>query len=195
MNQLAIKKDNSPPIRQFVTFIQSSKFLGAVLAIVNYVIIFIMLMAAILPKQYSLKVGDILQYPISATRDVEDTLTTEELRQAARQNVSNIYRFDENITESVIVEVEQIFDQIEGARQLAQETFEDYKQELQKKQENQDEQEEEIIDQQIPDSSEPSPDEILTDQFIGEIKEDFPIMLSNDEILTCFMPLKMNWFN
>ena len=185
MNQLAIKKDNSPPIRQFVTFIQSSKFLGAVLAIVNYVIIFIMLMAAILPKQYSLKVGDILQYPISATRDVEDTLTTEELRQAARQNVSNIYRFDENITESVIVEVEQIFDQIEKARQIAQDKYEDYEQELQNQQEIKDNQDEQIIDQQQVENHEPSPDDILTDQFIGEIKEDFPIMLSNDEIFTC----------
>jgi len=185
VNQLAIKKDNSPPIRQFVTFIQSSKFLGAVLAIVNYVIIFIMLMAAILPKQYSLKVGDILQYPISATRDVEDTLTTEELRQAARQNVSNIYRFDENITESVIVEVEQIFDQIEKARQIAQDKYEDYEQELQNQQEIKDNQDEQIIDQQQVENHEPSPDDILTDQFIGEIKEDFPIMLSNDEIFTC----------
>ncbi|NLN41468.1 MAG: HDIG domain-containing protein [Clostridiales bacterium] len=185
MNQVAIKKDNPPSIRQFVTFIRSPKFLGAVLAIVNYVIIFIMLMAVILPKQYTLKVGDILQHPISATRDVEDTLTTEELRQAARESVSNIYRFDENITESVIVEIEQIFDQIQMARQLAQNKYEDYKKELQKKQEIQDSQDEQIIDQQQTENHEPSPDDILTDQFIGEIKEDFPIMLSNDEILTC----------
>jgi len=185
VNQVAIKKDNPPSIRQFVTFIRSPKFLGAVLAIVNYVIIFIMLMAVILPKQYTLKVGDILQHPISATRDVEDTLTTEELRQAARESVSNIYRFDENITESVIVEIEQIFDQIQMARQLAQNKYEDYKKELQKKQEIQDSQDEQIIDQQQTENHEPSPDDILTDQFIGEIKEDFPIMLSNDEILTC----------
>ncbi len=185
MNQVAIKKDNPPSIRQFVTFIRSPEFLGAVLAIVNYVIIFIMLMAVILPKQYTLKVGDILQHPISATRDVEDTLTTEELRQAARESVSNIYRFDENITESVIVEIEQIFDQIQMARQLAQNKYEDYKKELQKKQEIQDSQDEQIIDQQQTENHEPSPDDILTDQFIGEIKEDFPIMLSNDEILTC----------
>ena len=33
--------------------------------------------------------------------------------------------------------------------------------------------------------TEPSPDEILTDQFIGEIRSNFPIMLSRDEILTC----------
>lgn len=185
VNQVAINKDNPPPIGQFVTFIKSSKFLGAVLAVVNYIIIFIILMTAILPKQYSIKVGDILQHPISATRDVEDTLTTEELRQAARESVSNIYRFDENITESVLVEVEQVFDQIKRARQLAQDKYESYKQELQRTQENQENQNEQIIDQQQIDNYKPSPDEILTDQFIGEIKEDFPIMLSNDEILTC----------
>ena len=149
-------------------------------------------MTSILPNQYSLKVGDILQTPISASRDVEDTVATETLRQAARDSVSQIYRFDEHITESVIVEVGQIIEQIYNARQLAQDKFEDYKQELENQWENQesiDEQEEtgetnaEITDTE--EIVEPSPDEILTEQFIGEIKQDFPIMLSNDEILTC----------
>ncbi|NLI60233.1 MAG: HDIG domain-containing protein [Clostridiales bacterium] len=192
MKQVVIRKDNPPPINQFINFIQSPNFLGIVLAIINYALIFLVLMTSILPNQYSLKVGDILQTPISASRDVEDTVATETLRQAARDSVSQIYRFDEHITESVIVEVGQIFEQIDNARQLAQDKFEDYKQELENQWENQesiDEQEEtgetnaEITDTE--EIVEPSPDEILTEQFIGEIKQDFPIMLSNDEILTC----------
>ena len=208
MNQVAIRKDSPPSLRQFINFIQSPKFLGTVLAIVNYIVIFTILMASMLPKQYSLKVGDILHNPISATRDVEDTIATEELRQAARESVSNIYRFDEHITEGVIIEVEQIFDQIESARQQLQDKFEAYKQELQKKKEIQKKQEEQLTEEQDNQSTEqredqtteqedtqpieqeieenePSPDEILTDQFIGEIKENFPIMLSKDEIITC----------
>ena len=208
MNQVAIRKDSPPSLRQFINFIQSPKFLGTVLAIVNYIVIFTILMASMLPKQYSLKVGDILHNPISATRDVEDTIATEELRQAARESVSNIYRFDEHITEGVIIEVEQIFDQIESARQQLQDKFEAYKQELQKKKEIQKKQEEQLTEEQDNQSTEqredqtteqedtqpieqeieenePSPDEILTDQFIEEIKENFPIMLSKDEIITC----------
>ena len=119
-----------------------------------------------------------------------------------------IYRFDEHITEGVIIEVEQIFDQIESARQQLQDKFEAYKQELQKKKEIQKKQEEQLTEEQDNQSTEqredqtteqedtqpieqeieenePSPDEILTDQFIEEIKENFPIMLSKDEIITC----------
>lgn len=187
MSQVVIKSSSPPPIKQFIDFLQNPRFLGAMLAIVNYVLVFFILMASILPKQYSLKVGDILQNPISATRDVEDTVATEELRRQARDSVSPIYRFDEYITESVMEEVEKIFSEIGKARQLAQDKFQDYKQELQIQQEKQSQGQEEQDDganvpEEIP---EPSPDEILTDQFVGEIRKDFPIMLSKDEILTC----------
>ena len=102
MKQVVIRKDNPPPINQFINFIQSPNFLGIVLAIINYALIFLVLMTSILPNQYSLKVGDILQTPISASRDVEDTVATETLRQAARDSVSQIYRFDEHITEVLL---------------------------------------------------------------------------------------------
>lgn len=191
MNQVVLRRDNPPLFRQFMNFVQSPKVLGVVLAIINFALIFVVLMSTILPKQYTLKVGDILQSPISATRDVEDTLATDSLRLAARNSVSPIYRFDEHITESVIVDVEDIFNQIGKARQLVQDKFENYKQELQIQQENlgnEDTQntEENSVEHNNSDAlSEPSPEDILTDQFIGEIKRDFPIMLSKDEILAC----------
>ena len=160
---------------------------------VNFIIIFVVLMASVLPKQYSLKVGDIVQTPISAPWDVEDTIATDELRQAARDNVSPIYRFDEGISESVLAEVEDIFNRIDEARILVEEKFTAYKQELQAQQVDQDQNTEasgeesdgEETHSLVENVTEPSPDEILTDQFIGEIRSNFPIMLSRDEILTC----------
>lgn len=183
MNQVIMRREKPSFAGPFISFLQNKKFLGILLAIINYILIFIALLSSILPKQYSLKVGDILQNPISATRDVEDTIATEERRLAVKENVSQIYRFDENITENVIIEVEEVFNQIAKARELAESKFENYKQELENQQENQetDEGEEGIEESQV----QPNPNDVLTDQFIGEIKRDFPIMLSKDDILSC----------
>ena len=193
MSQVVTRKGGSPSIRGFINFLRSTKVLGAFLAMVNFIIIFVVLMASVLPKQYSLKVGDIVQTPISAPWDVEDTIATDELRQAARDNVSPIYRFDEGISESVLAEVEDIFNRIDEARILVEEKFTAYKQELQAQQVDQDQNTEasgeesdgEETHSLVESVTEPSPDEILTDQFIGEIRSNFPIMLSRDEILTC----------
>ena len=138
MSQVVTRKGGSPSIRGFINFLRSTKVLGAFLAMVNFIIIFVVLMASVLPKQYSLKVGDIVQTPISAPWDVEDTIATDELRQAARDNVSPIYRFDEGISESVLAEVEDIFNRIDEARILVEEKFTAYKQELQAQQVDQD---------------------------------------------------------
>ncbi|HZJ58262.1 MAG TPA: HDIG domain-containing protein [Clostridia bacterium] len=188
VNQIVTRKGDAPPARGFIGSLRSAKVLGALLAVVNYIFIFIVLMTSVLPKQYSLKVGDIVQTPIGAPWDVEDIHATEELRQTAKDSVSPIYRFDERITESVMEEIEDIFVKIDGARILAEEKFIEYKLELQAQQTNNDqieEGQEEEAHETGEDIAEPSPDEILTDQFISEIRNDFPIMLSKDEILTC----------
>ena len=192
MNRVGLSRENVTPTKQFISIFHGAKTWGIVLAVLNFGLIFMVLLYSILPKQYSLKVGDILQNPISATRDIEDTIATQRLKEAARDNVSQIYRFDQHITESVIIEIEDTFDQIDKARQLVLNRFEDYKQELKNQQESLETTEDVPIPGEEDTESntsieplEPDPDEILTDQFIGEIKKDFPIMLSKDEIMTC----------
>ncbi|NLJ65694.1 MAG: HDIG domain-containing protein [Clostridiales bacterium] len=193
MNQAVTRKGGSPHIRGFIDFLRSTKVLGVLLAVFNYIIVFAVLMTAVIPKQFSLKEGDIVQTPISAPWDAEDTIATDKLRQAARDSVSPIYRFDEHISESVLAEVEDVFNRIDEARILVEERFTAYKQELQAQMIYEDQNAEttgeesvsEEADTSVEDLREPSPDEILTDQFIGEIRDNFPIMLSRDEILAC----------
>ena len=58
--------------------------LAAVLiGLMTYVLLFGLLIAAARPEQYDLKVGQVSPLTITATKDVEDTVTTQQLIDAA----------------------------------------------------------------------------------------------------------------
>ena len=63
--------------------------------------LFALLSAAITPERYDIKIGTPAPNTIKATKDVEDTITTNKLRSAAAGNVKSIYIVDESVRKTV----------------------------------------------------------------------------------------------
>lgn len=82
------------------------------LLIFVYAAIVILLVMSISPKRYNLRIGDVASDNIIATRDVEDKISTEELRTSARQNVKQVYRIDSAKTTAVLKNVNETFSKI-----------------------------------------------------------------------------------
>ncbi|MGI5877419.1 MAG: HD family phosphohydrolase [Christensenellales bacterium] len=78
---------------------------------------------AALPFQYTIREGDV-GTDIKALRDIEDRYTTEKNRQAARDNVEDKYRQDDNVTKDVIAKIEQCFLAMDDVRAFGQSALE-----------------------------------------------------------------------
>lgn len=63
--------------------------------------LFALLSAAITPERYDIQVGSPAPNTIKATKDVEDTITTDKLRSAAAGSVKSIYIVDESVRAQV----------------------------------------------------------------------------------------------
>ena len=68
------------------------------------------------PKQYDIAVGDIASETIFAARTVEDTATTDALRQAARNAVQTIYATDEASAQKLLTDAKTFFTVLERIR-------------------------------------------------------------------------------
>ena len=75
---------------------------------------------AVTPRSYNLQVGDITPETITATREVEDTVTTNLLRQRARDAVQDIYVIDGAKTVDILDNVERFFTEVAEMRPIAQ---------------------------------------------------------------------------
>lgn len=187
MSQISIKQTNSflniPVFR-----LKKPVVLGLLIAAINLFVILFMVLSAIMPEQYDLQVGDIVQTPISAPRDVENVMATQERIREARDNVSPIYRYDETINETVLEETDNIFKQIQEIRALASKQIQEWErrntqQESEKNGEGQDEE----ISAQVTEEDNLKADieDIIEPNFIGTLQSKFDIMLSKDEIYAC----------
>lgn len=76
---------------------------------------------AITPKSYNLKIGDIAPETITASREVEDILTTQELKKAAREAVEDVFTLDQSKTDSIKKRISDYFDGIEKLKQRGDE--------------------------------------------------------------------------
>lgn len=87
--------------------------LGTLLCVLLFV-------AAVSPTRYALYAGMVPTATISATRDVEDRLTTEQNRQMAAAAVTPIYKFAEGTADQVMTDYESLLLQYAAVRQYAQ---------------------------------------------------------------------------
>lgn len=69
------------------------------------------------PKRYDLKVGSIAHDTITATKDIVDEVTTEEKRKAAANAVEPVYRFQEGVAETVVSDLDSVFDELRLVQQ------------------------------------------------------------------------------
>ncbi len=90
--------------------------LGFLVAVVSYVVIFMMVTASIAPKRYDLQVGDLAKETIKATKDIIDEISTQKLIQEAQNSVDIKYKQDEAITNEVLENIHSCFSTITDIR-------------------------------------------------------------------------------
>lgn len=88
-----------------------------VICLITYIGLFAMLLSGITPEQYDIKVGTPAPTQIKATKDIQDTVTTEALRDAAAAAVEPSYKsVDPNVVEVVKRDLNTLFTQMHAIR-------------------------------------------------------------------------------
>ena len=87
------------------------------LILLSGLIIFGLFCLASAPKRYDLTVGTISHQTITATKDVEDTITTVERRKAAAAAVEPTYHQEEGASEEVMADLSRIFNELRNVHQ------------------------------------------------------------------------------
>lgn len=180
--------------------------LKILIGVLAYVSVFAILLAAVSPKRYDLKAGDIATESIRAPRDVENKIATQRRIEQARQSVAPIYRLNQDVKTETVEEVNKIFEEIKIIRGLASERLEEWKarQEADKSQQAAEEEvapEDEMHQDQGAGQTENAGQEdiyeaakgeidyqqVFDKQFLEQLKGHMSVQLSNEELLACIM--------
>ena len=85
----------------------------AIIAVVTYLLLFGLLSAAVTPQRYDIRVGLPADATIYASEDVVDTVTTQQLRDAAAAQVDVSYKsVDESVTTQVTNDLSALFERL-----------------------------------------------------------------------------------
>ena len=94
---------------------KSSRLNGVIrtvlISVATFLLIFVLILAGISPDTYDIHVGEPASKTIYATKDVEDTVTTEQLRVAAANAVEPSYKsVDASVNSAVLEDMKRSFD-------------------------------------------------------------------------------------
>jgi len=103
-----------------VSFFKSNAFRCGLLWVAYTFVILLICILNIIPKRYDLRVGQVPNVTIAATKDVVDTVTTEKLRADAAAKEPPTYKYQDGITEAALAQFEQIFNQLRVVRQYGE---------------------------------------------------------------------------
>ncbi|MCR4622310.1 MAG: HDIG domain-containing protein [Clostridiales bacterium] len=78
-----------------------SHLLGTLIALTAFALLFVVLCYAVTPERYDINVGQPAPTTLKASKDVEDKLTTDKLRQDAANAVKSIYVYDDTAADAV----------------------------------------------------------------------------------------------
>lgn len=100
---------------------KSSRLNGVIrtvlISVATFLLIFVLILAGISPDTYDIHVGEPASKTIYATKDVEDTVTTEQLRVAAANAVEPSYKsVDASVNSAVLEDMKQAFEQLLSIR-------------------------------------------------------------------------------
>ena len=102
---------------KFLAFLRSKAFVSGMTLFLGFMIVFGVFTVVATPKRHSLKVGDIADVTITATKDIEDTIATQKLRDAAAASiVDGTTKMDTSISKVVDEEVLGILTTLMEAR-------------------------------------------------------------------------------
>ena len=111
------RKQRKPVLRSFVTWLQSTSAKCVLIYAVGTLLLLAMFCASCAPQRYSLSVGSISHQTITATKDIEDTVTTEARRKEAAAKVEPTYHFQEGTTEEVLSDLDATFRELRVVQQ------------------------------------------------------------------------------
>lgn len=111
------KQNHRPILRRFTTWLHGAGAKCMLIYAVGTLVLLVLFAAACAPQRYSLSVGAISHQTITATKDVEDTVTTESRRREAAARVEATYHFQEGVTESVLSDLDETFRQLRIVQQ------------------------------------------------------------------------------
>lgn len=111
------EKNMFSALRGFLRTSQALRLLICIALIAAMILVFV---AAIVPARYDLKVGQVPNVTIAATKDVVDEVTTEQKRVEAAAAVTPTYQYQEGVTESVMSLFDQVFSQLRAVRQYGE---------------------------------------------------------------------------
>ena len=106
--------------KRFTAWLHGSGAVSAAVVLLGSVVLFLLFSIACLSDRYSLQVGDIAHQTITATKDVEDTVTTEQQRKAAAAAVEASYHLQEGATEEVLTALDALFAELAHVQQYGQ---------------------------------------------------------------------------
>ncbi|MDD3839102.1 MAG: HDIG domain-containing protein [Clostridia bacterium] len=167
MPSTGLKLDKRPKI-SINKFKSSNSLKNILVAIVTYIIIFIIILSSIMPERYDVKAGEVAQQNIKATKDVVDILTTDRLKEQAMEKVMDTYKLDTDITQNAIDQYNDFFNILKNIRQNAQSMQDDT---VEQKNVN------DNISTDIPDENQ---------QFFLKYKDEFPFKVSTKDLTTAF---------
>ena len=90
----------------------------ALMGAATYLILLAMLFAVSTPEQYDLRAGQVSPITITASKDVEDTVTTQQLIDEAMAAVQSTYWLDETVEPAVLESLQNAFDGLNAIRQM-----------------------------------------------------------------------------
>ncbi len=115
------RKERSKGVfQQLIGWFRGPGAKSAAIILLGSVVLFGLFALACVSDRYSLQVGDIAHQTITATKDVEDTVTTEQHRKAAAAAVEASYHLQEGATEEVLMALDDLFAEISLVQQYGQ---------------------------------------------------------------------------
>ena len=106
--------------RELITWFHGNSAKCAAVILLGSVVLFMLFALACMSDRYSLQVGDIAHQTITATKDVEDTITTEQHRKAAAAAVEASYHLQEGATEEVLMALDDLLTELGHVQQYGQ---------------------------------------------------------------------------
>lgn len=112
--------DSQPLLKRVRAYLRSERFQFGAIVAVGTLLSVLLFITAVSPTRYTLYAGMVPTATISATKDVVDTITTEQNRQAAAAAVTPVYIFAEGTADQVMLDFENLLLQYAAVRQYAQ---------------------------------------------------------------------------
>jgi putative nucleotidyltransferase with HDIG domain len=133
MSRAVLNLDKAQGSRKLLGVLKHHIFLGVLIALLTFVVIYSIMLSAVAPERYELAEGDIAPESIPATRDVEDKLATRERIEQAKERVPEIYTLDQTITTGIITEIQNIFMGMDAIRVLSADRLREWEEEQEEK--------------------------------------------------------------